>query len=228
MNHAGEITPLTQHGAPACRDHHHVRAGAPRAVRSARRRSRRRRRRSSRAWSLAARRSSTATTAHFDLLDRRARRMPADAIVSLRRARRRRECAATASEPEPSGSQVTAVLSDGTRRAIAVGAPGVHLARTRWPWSRRSMRSAWLEPARAPALARRRPRRRVAARARRCTVSRRHRPADRRELQRQSGLDAGGACGAGHGPRDGLRAPDRGAGRHAGTRTERPANCTGT
>ena len=36
MNHAGEITPLIEDGAPACGDRHHGRAGAPRIFRQRR------------------------------------------------------------------------------------------------------------------------------------------------------------------------------------------------
>ena len=83
MNHAGEIEPLVQNGAAACRHHHHGRAGASGVL--CRHRGDRRRQGGNlrRASSPAARWCSTATIRNSPGLSRRAKKLGISRIVSF-------------------------------------------------------------------------------------------------------------------------------------------------
>ena len=83
MNHAGEIEAADAAGAPACRDHHHDRAGASGILRLASKRSPTPRPRSSRASSPAAPPSSIATIAQFARLQRRAKAAGVARVMSF-------------------------------------------------------------------------------------------------------------------------------------------------
>ena len=217
MNHAGEIAPLSQAGAAACRDHHHDRAGASRISSRRSRRSPTPRRRSSPASSRAAPRSSTATTRISRGCSRSAKAARRRAHRLVRRARQGR-CAA---------DQVRAAagLSRPCRRDILGARRHLQARRARPPSRAEFARRAGGGDAR-----RRRSRARGAGAGRisqpptgrgaRMTLdtARRHGAADRRKLQRQSGLDARGARAARPGAGRAARPAHRRARRHAGTR----------
>ena len=124
----------------------------------------------------------------------------------------------------PKGSSV--IAGHGTQRfPYRVGAPGEHYVKNSLgvlATLARARRRCHALPAGAGARLRaRRPGRAHAARCARWPD-----PADRRELQRQSGLGAGGAGSHGHHPARGLSAPRRRAGRHAGAGRRARPSCT--
>ena len=218
MNHAGEIEPLVEDGAAACRHHHHGRAGASGILRRHRgdcrcqggnlrgRRARRRRRAQPRQFAVRA-------------AARRARRSSASPASSRSAPTRNptRGCSTCRCMPTCSAVHANILGHDVTYK---LGMPGRHMAMNSLAvLAAASLRGRRSRARGAGAVADRAaggPRRAAHAgtRARRGD-------ADRRKLQRQSGVDGGGAQRARPGRGRPAGPPHRGARRHARTRPDR-------
>ena len=127
MNHAGEITPLTAHGAAACRHHHHRRRGAYRESSRSSRRSPTPRRNSSPASSPAASPSVRATTRITSACAAAAKASQAGHVASFGEHDKAeaRLVARSTRMPIIRSSRPTFAGADRTYR---LGAPGRHLA----------------------------------------------------------------------------------------------------
>ena len=221
MNHAGEIRPLAQHGPPACRDRHHRRAGAPRVFFNDEAGIAERQGRDLRGSRAGRRRHPQPRQSLVRRSWRSAPRRPGVAHRLLRRARPMPTSASTACRSGAEGSSFRP-CSPASRSPTGSARRAVISSRTRSPWSP-PLDAAWRRPgARSMlALAGLRARRRAAASASTLAHPRRRLRADRRELQRQSGLHARGAGASGAGGSRGRGPPHRRARRHAGTRRDR-------
>ena len=192
MNHAGEIAPLVEDGPAACRDHHHDRAGRISAFFDS-------------VEDIADAKAEifvglepggaailNRDNPQFDASGAAARGSRRRAVVTFgehAKARRRgstrlRAAAATAPRvcAEIGGQDVAYKLGAPGRHIVAERARGARRGRARRRRPRRGARWRW----------RRLRRRRAAASAHRLAHAGRRGDADRRELQRQSGLDARG------------------------------------
>ena len=192
MNHAGELAALTRHGPPACRDRHHDRPGAPRILRQRGGDRRRQGRDLRRGWSRAAPRSSRIDSPHRDRLIAAARPMRARyRHVRPRRGRRRARDLCRA-RPE-AAARWSRRSSPTPQLSFTIAQPGAHwvanalavLAAVEAVGG--DLAAAGLALADMGGLQGRGERHRVRGR-------RRRRAADRRKLQRQSGLDGGDAA----------------------------------
>ena len=205
MNHAGEIAPLTQAGAPARRDHHHDRAGASGILRHRSRRSPMPRRRSFAGIEPGGAAIINRDNPQFERLaaPRRARRRQAHRL--LRRARRAPTRGSIKMRAAAGRLHRRGAISSADDVTYKLGAPGRHLVLN----SLAVLAAAQLRRRRPRARRARARRPRPAGRARRAHHARRARrrsAADRRKLQRQSGLDARGARAARPGRRSGSAA----------------------
>ena len=216
MNHAGEITPLTQLRASACGDRHHDRAGASGILRHRSMPSRMRRRRSFSGVEPGGAAVINADIAQFARLSDAAQTAGIERIVSF-------------GEREGADARLVKAVVAGRDldRAGAHSRDGCHLQARR---ARPSRGRQFARRARGGEAARRRPgargararRAEAAGRARRARHARRagrQRAADRRELQCESDLDGGGARGARTGAGAPARPAHRGARRHARARS---------
>ena len=224
MNHAGEIAPLTQAGAPACRDRHHDRAGASGILRLGRGDRRRQGGDLSRARAGRRRghqprqcRSSRGCRRARQGRRRRAHRLVRRARQAPMRGCRIRAAAGLLDRAGAHPRRTTSPTSSARRAAIVVH----ELARACWPRRRSpapiSRSRRWRSPSLQPPTGR-------GARITLDAAGRRG-AADRRELQRQSGLDARGARAARPGADRAARPAHRGARRHAGTRAAGRRRC---
>ncbi len=212
MNHAGEIGPLSRMVRPACRGHHHRRAGAYRVLRFASRPSPTPRPRSSRAEAGRCRRAQPRqcrSTSVWPIMPA-ATASPASSASAQQSGAdiRLLDCKLQARAAR-SGVEIL-----GRRIDYRLGAPGRHwvlnslgvlaaVAALGADVGRAAGALAGLSAAQGP------------RRRRQISLRRRHAGADRRELQRQPGVDARGLRRAGARRAGSGRPAHRRAGRHA-------------
>ena len=204
MNHAGEITPLAANGAPARGGHHDRRAGASGAVQLRRGDRRSQGRDLRRAWCPAAPPCCRATTRTFALLRERA----------MSRRRPDRSPSATTRRPTSRGMQVdlgakgsSVIAGHGSSASPTASARPASTSCSNSLAVLAALRALGADTMRACRRWRASRRPPAAARARLLGAPDGHDPADRRELQRQSRLHAGGAGGHGDHAARGVPAP---------------------
>ena len=196
MNHPGEIGPLARQVAAACRADHRRSSRSHLGSSARSRRSPTPRPRSSRAWSRAAPCRAQPRQPAFRPAGRHAARTAAlSRIVGFGAARRRRRAADRLPRSHATGSDVGAVIDGKPHRLSRSALPGEHWVHEQ-PGRAAGGREALGARRRdgGAGAGERRAARRAAARGERIAARRRHADADRRELQRQPGLDARGAC----------------------------------